>query len=124
MTDEEFECGGVRFAWSDITGYAIQGNDACLLSGKYLSGGLKFKVGTCHYVGSSLLIADANSVTAPQHLSDFYAWINAPRRPLRFEREAMVVQKILPGCLLGKCPNLRGITVRMEDVVPKTGVAV
>jgi hypothetical protein len=38
VTDVGLECGGVSFSWGDICGYAIQGNEACLLSKKYSSG--------------------------------------------------------------------------------------
>lgn len=55
VTDAGLECGGVSFLWSEIGGLSIQGDTACLLSGKYPSGGLKFKVGTCYFVGSNLL---------------------------------------------------------------------
>jgi hypothetical protein len=54
VTDTGLECGGVSFNWGDITGFAIQGDQAVLLSQKYPSGGLKFMVGTCHYIGSGL----------------------------------------------------------------------
>jgi len=46
---------GVSFMWSDIKGFSIQGETAHLLSDKYPSGGLKFYVGTCYFVGSNLL---------------------------------------------------------------------
>lgn len=54
VTNTGLECGGVSFNWGDITGFAIQGDQAVLLSQKYPSGGLKFMVGTCHYIGSGL----------------------------------------------------------------------
>jgi len=53
VTDVGLECGGVSFSWGDICGYAIQGNEACLLSKKYSSGGMRFKLGTCYFVGSA-----------------------------------------------------------------------
>lgn len=53
VTDVGIECGGVRFRWGDICGYAIQENEACLLSKKYSSGGLRFELGTCYFVGSA-----------------------------------------------------------------------
>ena len=55
VTETGLECGGVSFNWGEITGFAIQGELAVLLSEKYASGGLRFMVGTCHYVGSSSL---------------------------------------------------------------------
>jgi len=53
VTDVGLECGGVSFGWGDICGYAIQGNEACLLSKKYASGGLRFTLGNCYFVGSA-----------------------------------------------------------------------
>jgi len=55
VTDAGLECGGVSFMWSDIKGLSIQGETAHLLSDKYPSGGLRFYVGTCYFVGSNLL---------------------------------------------------------------------
>lgn len=55
VTDAGLECGGVSFLWPEIDGFSIRGETACLLSRKYASGGLRFKVGTCFFVGSDLL---------------------------------------------------------------------
>lgn len=55
VTDAGLECGGVSFLWSDIDGFSIQGETAHLLSDRYPSGGLRFYVGTCYFVGSNLL---------------------------------------------------------------------
>ncbi len=54
VTEDGLECGGVSFLWADITGFSIQGERACLLGGKYPSGGVKFTVGTCFFVGRDL----------------------------------------------------------------------
>jgi len=54
VTEVGLECGGVSFLWADISGFSIQGERACLLSRKYPSGGVKFTVGTCYFVGRDL----------------------------------------------------------------------
>jgi len=54
VTEVGLECGGVSFLWADITGFSIQDERACLLSRKYPSGGVKFTVGTCYFVGRDL----------------------------------------------------------------------
>ena len=54
VTEDGLECGGVSFLWADITGFSIQGDRAYLLSKKYPSGGLRFTVGTCYFVGRDL----------------------------------------------------------------------
>jgi len=55
ITDAGLECGGVNFLWSEISGFSIRGEEACVMSQKYPSGGLRFRVGTCHFVGRDLL---------------------------------------------------------------------
>jgi hypothetical protein len=50
VTDEGLACGGVSFTWADIQGISIAGETACLVSRKYVSGGLKFEVGHCSFV--------------------------------------------------------------------------
>lgn len=49
VTDDGLACGGVSFTWADIQGISIAGEEACLVSHKYVSGGVKFQIGTCRF---------------------------------------------------------------------------
>ncbi len=45
VTDAGLSCNGVSYAWSDIQGISIYEDVACLVSEKYVSGGLRFYLG-------------------------------------------------------------------------------
>lgn len=47
VTDAGLSCNGVSYAWSDLQGVSICGDVACLVSEKYVSGGLRFYLGEC-----------------------------------------------------------------------------
>jgi hypothetical protein len=53
VTEDGLRCEGVSFSWSDIDGISISGDLACLLSAKYITGGLKFHISTCSFVDES-----------------------------------------------------------------------
>lgn len=49
VTNEGLRCGGVSYDWEDLHGVSIVGEQACLVSHKYISGGLKFVIATCRF---------------------------------------------------------------------------
>lgn len=53
VTDAELCCNGVSYAWADLQGISISGDVACLVSEKYVSGGLRFYLGECRFIGES-----------------------------------------------------------------------
>ncbi len=50
VTDDGLRCEGVSFAWSEIEGISISGDLVCLLSNKYITGGLKFHISICSFI--------------------------------------------------------------------------
>lgn len=50
VTDDGLRCEGVSFAWSEIEGISISGDLVCLLSTKYITGGLKFHISICSFI--------------------------------------------------------------------------
>lgn len=53
VTAEGLRCGGVSYDWLDLDGVSIGGDQACLVSNKYVSGGVKFMISTCHFEDES-----------------------------------------------------------------------
>jgi len=53
VTDAGLSCNGVSYAWADLRGISIDGDIACLVSEKYVSGGLRFYLGECRFIGES-----------------------------------------------------------------------
>lgn len=53
VTDAGLSCNGVSYAWADLRGIFIDGDIACLVSEKYVSGGLRFYLGECRFIGES-----------------------------------------------------------------------
>ncbi len=53
VTDAGLSCNGVSYAWADLQGISIGGDVACLVSEKYVSGGFRFYLGECRFIGES-----------------------------------------------------------------------
>lgn len=53
VTAEGLRCGGVSYDWAEILGISISGDVACLVSEKYISGGLRFHISTCRFEDES-----------------------------------------------------------------------
>jgi len=49
VTEDGLRCGGVSYDWTDLNGISIDGEQACLVSDKYISGGVRFYIATCHF---------------------------------------------------------------------------
>lgn len=50
VTDDGLRCEGVSFSWAEIEGISISGDLVCLLSTKYITGGLKFHISTGSFI--------------------------------------------------------------------------
>ena len=61
VTDTGLSCGGVSYDWADLVGISLTGELACLVSGKYVSGGLRFQLGSCGFIGATATMQETYS---------------------------------------------------------------
>lgn len=50
VKDWGLSCEGVTYTWAEIQGISISGDVVCLVSTKYISGGLQFHAETCSLI--------------------------------------------------------------------------